>query len=199
MTPRGRPSRAAAPSGTWAWRAVLSAARQRWAAPPGGWQRRAAPWATSQRRPRQGPQLEPRASADRTDAALTAPSAEPRRAEARRTRCCGDRGVSILEFAGFMPVLLVIGMAAIQLGLVGYAVNQAGSGARAAARVASQDGAGEAAGVAAMSDWLDADVSASKGGGDTTTATVTVDVPGLIPFVEFDWKVVRHATMPNDD
>ena len=98
-----------------------------------------------------------------------------------------------------MPVLLVIGMAAIQLGLVGYAVNQAGSGARAAARVASQEGAGEAAGVAAMSDWLDADVSASKGGGDTTTATVTVDVPGLIPFVEFDWKVVRHATMPNDD
>ncbi|TPQ19633.1 TadE/TadG family type IV pilus assembly protein [Streptomyces sporangiiformans] len=104
----------------------------------------------------------------------------------------------MLEFAGFLPILLLIGMAAIQLGLVGYAINQAGSGARAAARVASQDGAGEAAGQAAMSDWLDANVSAPKGG-DTTTATVTVDVPVLIPFVEFDWQVVRRATMPNDD
>ncbi|TLS45120.1 pilus assembly protein [Streptomyces montanus] len=106
----------------------------------------------------------------------------------------------MLEFAGFLPILLIIGMAAIQLGLVGYAINQAGSGARAAARVASQEpGGGEAAGYAAMSDWLDANVSAPNGGGDTTTATVTVDVPVLIPFAEFDWQVVRRATMPNDD
>ncbi|NGO09876.1 pilus assembly protein [Streptomyces sp. HC44] len=108
----------------------------------------------------------------------------------------------MLEFAGYLPILLIIGMAAIQLGLIGYAINQAGSGARAAARVASQDGAGEAAGYAAMSDWLDADVSAPKGGGDTTTSTVTVDVPVLIPFVGDDWAdldIVRHATMPNDE
>ncbi|WP_372514385.1 hypothetical protein [Streptomyces fragilis] len=32
----------------------------------------------------------------------------------------GDRGVSSLELAGYLPVLLVIAMAALQLGLVGY-------------------------------------------------------------------------------
>ncbi|WP_405660602.1 TadE family protein [Streptomyces sp. RK9] len=110
-----------------------------------------------------------------------------------------DAGVSILEFAGFLPILLIIGMAAIQLGLVGYAANQAGSGARAAARVASQgEGGGEAAGHAAMHDGLDADVAVDPGG-DTSKATVTVQVPTLLPFVDTDWTVKKSATMPNDD
>ncbi|MFF4351625.1 TadE/TadG family type IV pilus assembly protein [Streptomyces sp. NPDC001530] len=108
-----------------------------------------------------------------------------------------DRGVSILEFTGFLPILLVIGMAAIQLGLVGYGVNQAGSGARAAARVASQGGDGAAAGQAAVSGWLDPAVSAPQGP-DVTTATVTVKVPAVIPLFG-DVTVVRHATMPTDD
>lgn len=45
-----------------------------------------------------------------------------------RRRLRDDRGVSMLEFAGFLPILLVIGMAAIQLGLIGYGINQAGTG-----------------------------------------------------------------------
>lgn len=57
-----------------------------------------------------------------------------------RLKLRGDRGVSILEFTGFLPILLLVGMAAIQLGLIGYGINQAGSGARAAARAASQQG-----------------------------------------------------------
>ncbi|MFD9904980.1 TadE/TadG family type IV pilus assembly protein [Streptomyces sp. NPDC059063] len=105
----------------------------------------------------------------------------------------------MLEFAGFLPILLLVGLAAIQLGLVGYAANQAGSGARAAARVASQgEGGGEAAGHDAMDSGLTADVSVSDGG-DTTTATVTVDVPTLLPFIDTDWQVTKSATMPNDD
>ncbi|GAA5040028.1 TadE family protein [Streptomyces siamensis] len=110
-----------------------------------------------------------------------------------------DRGVSILEFTGFLPILLLIGMAAIQLGLVGYGVNQAGSGARAAARAASQrDGDGVAAGNAAVSGWLDPAVPQPAKGADTTTATVTVHVPSVIPFLG-GWDVTRHATMPTDD
>ncbi|GAA1902637.1 TadE/TadG family type IV pilus assembly protein [Streptomyces durmitorensis] len=109
-----------------------------------------------------------------------------------------DRGVSMLEFAGFLPILLLIGLAAIQLGLVGYAVNQAGSGARAAARVASQGEGGQAAGLAAMDGSLDAQVALS-GGGDTTTAEVTVQVPTLLPFVDGGWSVTKSATMPNDE
>ncbi|MGW1161415.1 TadE/TadG family type IV pilus assembly protein [Streptomyces sp. NPDC002513] len=102
----------------------------------------------------------------------------------------------MLEFAGFLPILLVIGMAAVQLGLIGYGINQAGTAARAAARVASQNGDGGAAGAAAVSGWLDPRVDAPRGAG-TTTATVTVTVPSVIPLLG-DWPVTRHATMPND-
>jgi len=108
-----------------------------------------------------------------------------------------DRGVSMLEFAGFLPILLVIGMAAIQLGLIGYGINQAGSGARAAARVASQDGDGPAAGRAAVSGWLDPNVPPPVRDADTTTATVRVQVPAVIPLFNA-MTVTRHATMPND-
>ncbi|MGW5660166.1 TadE/TadG family type IV pilus assembly protein [Streptomyces sp. NPDC003758] len=102
----------------------------------------------------------------------------------------------MLEFAGFLPVLLVIGMATIQLGLIGYGINQAGSGARAAARAASQNRDGAAAGMASVSGWLSPEVNAPKGA-DTTTATVTVRVPAVIPLFS-GWTVTRRATMPND-
>ncbi|MFF0037367.1 TadE/TadG family type IV pilus assembly protein [Streptomyces mirabilis] len=114
-----------------------------------------------------------------------------------RRRLRDDRGVSMLEFAGFLPILLVIGMAAIQLGLIGYGINQAGTGARAAARVASQGGDGSAAGQAAVSGWLKPNVTPDKGA-DLTTATVTVRVPGVIPLFG-PYTVTRHATMPTDN
>ncbi|MGW9378002.1 TadE/TadG family type IV pilus assembly protein [Streptomyces albidoflavus] len=122
------------------------------------------------------------------------------RTRERSPRRPDDRGAAILEFAGFLPVLLLIGLAAIQLGLVGYAANQAGSAARAAARVASQEdtGAGAAAGQAAVGAGMN--VSFSWGGGDgTTKATAAVKVPTLLPFVGEGWTVTRSATMPNDD
>lgn len=117
---------------------------------------------------------------------------------ALRRRLRDDRGVSLLEFAGFLPILLVVGMAAIQLGLIGYGVNQAGSAARAAARAESlQSGSGNAAGTAAVSGWLSPQVNAGGGGG-ITTATVTLTVPSVIPlFADVDVK--REATMPDDD
>ncbi|MDQ0932317.1 TadE family protein [Streptomyces turgidiscabies] len=109
-----------------------------------------------------------------------------------------DRGSSILEFTGFLPILLLIGLACIQLGLVGYGLSQAGTGARAAARATSLGGDGEAAGIASVSDWLDPQVDAPLGAGDTTTARVVVRVPAIIPlFGDFDLDAT--ATMPNDD
>ncbi|MCW7946782.1 pilus assembly protein TadE [Streptomyces hygroscopicus] len=114
----------------------------------------------------------------------------------RRCRRWDDRGVSMLEFAGFLPILLVVGMAAIQLGLIGYGINQAGSGARAAARAASQHRDGAAAGQAAVSGWLNPQPAVQEGA-DTTTAAVTVNVPNVIPLLS-DWRVTRHATMPTD-
>ncbi|WP_394438067.1 TadE/TadG family type IV pilus assembly protein [Streptomyces sp. SGAir0957] len=102
----------------------------------------------------------------------------------------------MLEFAGFLPFLLVIGLAAIQLGLVGYGANQAGSAARAGARAESlNEGTGAAAAVGSVSGWLDPSPSIATG--DTVTATVTVHVGAIIPLFD-GWDIHRSATMPND-
>ncbi|GCD43353.1 TadE/TadG family type IV pilus assembly protein [Streptomyces paromomycinus] len=120
------------------------------------------------------------------------------RRRARRRR--DDRGQVSVEFLGFLPILLVIALAVIQLGLAAYAVQQAGTGARAAARTATLDEADrkttpEAAGKAAMSGWIaaDAGVQASEGGGEAV-ATATVKIPSVIPGVEFG-PATRSATM----
>ncbi|EGG48963.1 putative septum site-determining protein [Streptomyces griseoaurantiacus M045] len=128
--------------------------------------------------------------------------AHPAPRAVRHGRHRDDRGVSMIEFAGYLPVLLVIGLAAIQLGLIGYGVNQAGTAARAAARVASQQGGdgngdGNGAGIAAASGWLDPDPSVQRGA-DTTTASVTVHVPAVVPLFD-DFDITRTATMPTDD
>ncbi|MFZ3559537.1 TadE/TadG family type IV pilus assembly protein [Streptomyces sp. BH055] len=103
----------------------------------------------------------------------------------------------MLEFAGFLPFLLVIGMAAIQLGLVGYAANQAGSAARAAARAESlTPGSAQTAAAASTSAWLNPQAE-PNGTDDTVTYTVTVHVPPVIPLFD-GWDVHRTATMPND-
>ncbi|MEU5836443.1 TadE family protein [Streptomyces diacarni] len=113
-----------------------------------------------------------------------------------------DRGSSALEFAGMLPLLLFVAMAAIQLGIVGYAVQQAGTGARAAARVAAQEeiaGRYRASGRAAMSDWTARRSSfALSDGGDEVEVTVTVTIPSLIPGVDSMGEASRSATMPSD-
>lgn len=50
-----------------------------------------------------------------------------------------DRGQVAIEYMGFIPLLLIVGLFAIQLGVAAYTVSQAGTGARAAARMASFD------------------------------------------------------------
>ncbi|MBZ3903506.1 MULTISPECIES: TadE/TadG family type IV pilus assembly protein [Streptomyces] len=103
----------------------------------------------------------------------------------------------MLEFAGFLPILLLVGMAAIQLGLIGYGISQAGSAARAAARAESlEPGTGTTAGVASASSWLNPTVAPAPGT-DTTTATVTVTIPSVVPLLD-PVTLDRTATMPND-
>ncbi|BBC33285.1 hypothetical protein SGFS_045790 [Streptomyces graminofaciens] len=120
-----------------------------------------------------------------------APSAHGRRLRA-------DRGAAILEFAGFLPILMLVALGVIQLGLVGYGVNQAGTAARAAARAASLGEDGVAAGQASVSGWLNPEVDAPGGGGETTTATVVVTVPSILPLLDIP-TIERSATMPNDN
>ncbi|MCX5204537.1 pilus assembly protein [Streptomyces sp. NBC_00237] len=111
-----------------------------------------------------------------------------------------DQGVTALEFAGFLPILLVVAVAVIQLGIVGYAAQQASTAARAAARTESQKefrGQGEAAGRAAISGWLADGTTFAQQGEDIVTVTATVQIPALIPIFDLG-SVSRPASMPAD-
>ncbi|MFJ8869623.1 TadE/TadG family type IV pilus assembly protein [Streptomyces sp. NPDC102473] len=120
-----------------------------------------------------------------------------------RTALHRDRGQVAIEYMGFIPLLLIVGLCAIQLGVAAYAANQAGTAARAAARTAGHDRpetTPEDAGRRAISSWLaDESTFTSSGGGDTVTYTARVKVPSVIPGMEdaFGWAE-RSSTMPRD-
>lgn len=120
----------------------------------------------------------------------------------RTRRGARERGASSIEFAGMLPLLLLVGLAAIQLGLVGYAVQQAGTGARAGARTAShEDRAGEcaSAGQGAMSGWTARRSSFDCARDDEeATATATVTIPSIIPGIGSFGDASRTVTMPSD-
>ncbi|WP_399086551.1 TadE/TadG family type IV pilus assembly protein [Streptomyces sp. BBFR2] len=125
------------------------------------------------------------------------------RAPARpRTRpAARDRGQASIEFLGFLPLLLIVALAVVQLGLAAFTVQQAGTGARAAARTASLDPRDRqrdpaAAGRAAMTGWVaDRARIGVAGAGEAVRATATVSLPSLIPGVSLG-SVSRSATMP---
>ncbi|MFB8101973.1 TadE/TadG family type IV pilus assembly protein [Streptomyces sp. NPDC056007] len=112
-----------------------------------------------------------------------------------------DRGQVALEYLGFLPLLLLVAMGALQLGLAAYAANQAGTAARAGARTAaSYDAHGdpESAARGAVSDWLSGDgFGYSQSGGQDITATVQVKVPSVVPGLD-GWVAERSATMPRE-
>ncbi|MDX2559647.1 TadE/TadG family type IV pilus assembly protein [Streptomyces sp. TX20-6-3] len=113
-----------------------------------------------------------------------------------------DRGQAAIEYLGFLPILLIVGLAGLQLGIAAYAAQQAGTAARAAARAASSDADdgpdAQAAAGAAVSGWIDPDVATYRGG-DEITVTVTVTIPSVVPFVKDFGEVTKTATMPLPD
>ncbi|MFF4112511.1 TadE/TadG family type IV pilus assembly protein [Streptomyces sp. NPDC001714] len=105
-----------------------------------------------------------------------------------------DRGQVAIEYLGFLPILLVVGLAGIQLGAVAYAAEQAGTAARAGARAASLQEDVGAACSSAVSGGIDVSC-ASSGGGDSVTVTATVHIPKIV------WDLgnaTKSATMPVD-
>ncbi len=112
-----------------------------------------------------------------------------------------DRGQVALEYIGFLPFLLLVGLGGIQLGWSAYVVQQAETAARTAARVeAREPGAGEAAGRAAIRPNLGAGAVIDMGpsGGDAVTVTVTLTINSIVPGVDAR-EVRRTAVMPNED
>jgi Flp pilus assembly protein TadG len=115
----------------------------------------------------------------------------------RRDRRGGrDSGQAAIEYLGFLPVLLAVALAAVQLGLVAYAAQQAGTAARTGARSASlrEDYAGDCA--RAVSSWLNASCEPAYSDKEVQV-TSTVDIPSVIPGIKFG-AAHRTATMPLD-
>ncbi|MFJ4968081.1 TadE/TadG family type IV pilus assembly protein [Streptomyces sp. NPDC088755] len=106
-----------------------------------------------------------------------------------------------MEYLGFLPVLLLVAMGALQLGLAAYTANQAGTAARAGARTAaSYDAHGDpqAAARGAVSGWLsDGGFRYRQSGGRDITATVEIKVPSVVPGLD-GWVATRSATMPRE-
>jgi hypothetical protein len=120
---------------------------------------------------------------------------------ARGTRR-GDRGVASLEYLGMLPFLLLIALAGIQLGIVAYCAEQAGTAARTAARTAAQpDPHADAtqAGHDAVSGWVNPAISWPRDDTTTVTATATVRIPSVLPGLSLFDPVSRSATMPKED
>ncbi|MFJ5729534.1 TadE/TadG family type IV pilus assembly protein [Streptomyces paradoxus] len=115
-----------------------------------------------------------------------------------RIRRSRDRGQVAIEYIGFLPILLIVALGAVQLGLIAYTAQQAGTAARTGARSASLEGPHEADCKAAISSWLaDETTCPASIGGDEVTVTATVPIPSLVPGWNFD-PAVKRATMPLD-
>lgn len=117
----------------------------------------------------------------------------------RRHDLRDDRGQSVVEYGGWLFLLLFVMTIAVQVGLAVFAAQQAGTAARAAARVAAQDEATtgpQAAGTQALSSWLTAEI-VTRRDGDAVTADVEVAIPGVVPGIDFG-TVTKSATMPLD-
>jgi hypothetical protein len=113
--------------------------------------------------------------------------------------------VASLEYLGMLPFLLLIALAGIQLGLVAYCGEQAGTAARTAARTAAlpaPDGgeaAGRQAGGDAVSDWLTPGIDFTYPHRDSVSAKATIHVPSVLPGLSLVGDVSRTATMPKED
>ncbi|MQY35088.1 hypothetical protein SRB17_30600 [Streptomyces sp. RB17] len=106
-----------------------------------------------------------------------------------------DTGQVAIEYLGFIPILLIVAMAGIQIGAIAYAAEQASTAARAGARAASLEQDPQQACAQAVSGALT--VSCARGGGDAGSVTVTARVH--IPKIIWDFgDATKTATMPLD-
>jgi Flp pilus assembly protein TadG len=99
-----------------------------------------------------------------------------------RRRLRGERGQAAVEFVAIVPFVLLAGLVAWQLVLVGHVAWDAAGAARSAARAAAVGRDARAAARAALPDPLrNATQVVSLAG-----RTVRVSVP--IPFVVYSWR-----------
>lgn len=117
-----------------------------------------------------------------------------------------ERGQVAIEYLGFVPLLLLVGLFAIQLGVAAYTVNQAGTAARVAARTAGQDRperTPQSAARAAISDMFagpgDSQFESRKGSREVTYRA-RLRIPSVVPGLDDGWLgwAERESTMPRE-
>ncbi|MEU0086547.1 pilus assembly protein [Streptomyces sp. NPDC006274] len=112
-------------------------------------------------------------------------------------RASGDRGQSVIEFTGMVPIILVTLAVLWQSALVGYTFVLAGNAAdKAVAAGARADGGGAAACARAAREDVTGGWSAAVTcgeGGDLYTAEVALDVPLLFPGVNLPITITGRA------
>ncbi|MEV4939704.1 TadE/TadG family type IV pilus assembly protein [Streptomyces zaomyceticus] len=110
-----------------------------------------------------------------------------------------ERGQAAIEYLGFLPILMLVAAAGVQIGLVAYTAQQATTAARAGARAASLHHDAQQACARAVSGWLaDRTTCESSRDGDTAAVTVTIRIPSIIPLWDPIGDVRQTATMPLD-
>ena len=114
---------------------------------------------------------------------------------ARKVR---DRGQVAIEYLGFIPILIIVALAAVQLGIIAYVAQQAGTAARAGARSASLQQGSEQACRDAVSSWLDVKSCPASAGADEVTLTATLHIPSVFPGYDGFGDAHKTATMPLD-
>ncbi|MGW3100841.1 TadE/TadG family type IV pilus assembly protein [Streptomyces sp. NPDC001100] len=109
-----------------------------------------------------------------------------------------DRGQVAIEYLGFIPILILVTLAAVQLGLIAYTAEQAGTAARAGARSASLRQGSQPACSDAVSAGLTVVGCPATFGVDTVTVTASIAIPSVIPGYDGFGNASKTATMPLD-
>ncbi|MEV6509219.1 TadE/TadG family type IV pilus assembly protein [Streptomyces sp. NPDC051642] len=116
----------------------------------------------------------------------------------RREKGRRDRGQVAIEYLGFIPVLILVAMAGVQLGLIAYTAIQAGTAARTGARSASLEQNYAQDCKDAVSGFLAGGTSCSRADlGKSVQVTSTVNIPSIVPGWDFG-TASKTATMPLD-
>ncbi|MGO1398447.1 MAG: TadE/TadG family type IV pilus assembly protein [Brevibacterium yomogidense] len=129
---------------------------------------------------------------NRTEAVLIDAEAPVRTQENRRTP--RERGSATIEFTGTFFIWLTIVMVCLQAALAMFALSQANSAARNAARAEVVTvGAGQAAGKAALSAPLrsGSSTSCTSSAMVSSTGSVTCSVTVAMPILALDWITER--------
>lgn len=109
-----------------------------------------------------------------------------------------DRGQVAIEYLGFIPILLLVALAGVQLGLIAYTAQQAGTAARTGARSASLEHDYQQDCRDAVSGFLAGGTTCGRADlGDSVEVTSTVHIPSVVPGWNFG-TASKTATMPLD-